>query len=87
LYFKSYSGKLKKTGILVDIRFPIGLMFSIFGLIITIYGLAKMGNTELYVRSLNVNVNLISGVCTLAFGLVMLFLSEPVKKRLKKKNS
>ncbi|MDX9772895.1 MAG: hypothetical protein RBT02_05655 [Bacteroidales bacterium] len=72
---------------MLDIRFPIGLMFSIFGLIITIYGLATMGNTELYVRSLNVNVNLISGVCTLAFGLVMLFLSEPVKKRLKKKNS
>jgi len=72
---------------MLDIRFPIGLMFSIFGLIITIYGLATMGNTELYIRSLNVNVNLISGVCTLAFGLVMLFLSEPVKKRLKKKNS
>jgi len=72
---------------MLDIRFPIGLMFSIFGLIITIYGIATIGNTELYIRSLNVNVNLISGLCTLVFGLVMLFLSEPVKRRLKKKNS
>jgi len=71
---------------MLDIRFPIGLMFSIFGLIITVYGLATMGNDAMYVRSLNVNVNLISGVCTLAFGLVMLFLSDPVKKMLKKKS-
>ncbi|TFH49719.1 MAG: hypothetical protein E4G92_01425 [Bacteroidia bacterium] len=70
---------------MLDIRFPIGLMFSIFGLIITIYGLATMGNDAMYARSLNVNVNLISGLCTLAFGLVMLFLSDPVKKLLRKK--
>jgi hypothetical protein len=60
-------------------------MFSIFGLIITVYGLITIGNTEMYERSLNVNVNLVSGLCTLAFGLVMLFLSDPVKKILRKK--
>ncbi len=70
---------------MLDIRLPIGLMFTIFGLIITIYGLATMGNDELYMRSLNVNVNLISGLFTLAFGLVMLLLSGPVKKMLRKK--
>jgi uncharacterized membrane protein len=70
---------------MLDIRFPIGLMFTIFGLIITIYGLATMGNEELYMRSLNVNVNLISGLFTLAFGLVMLLLSGPVKKMFWKK--
>jgi len=70
---------------MLDIRFPIGLMFSIFGLIITIYGLATMGNDVMYARSLNINVNLISGVFTLLFGLIMLFLSGPVKKMLKRK--
>lgn len=70
---------------MLDIRFPIGLMFSIFGLILTIYGLATMGNDEMYARSLNVNVNLISGICTLLFGLFMLFFSAPVKKLLRKK--
>ncbi|HCM59196.1 MAG TPA: hypothetical protein DIS74_02235 [Bacteroidales bacterium] len=70
---------------MLDIRFPIGLMFSIFGLIITVYGLATIGDDAMYARSLNVNVNLISGVCTLLFGLIMLFFSEPVKKLMKRK--
>lgn len=70
---------------MLDIRFPIGLMFSIFGLILTIYGLATIGNDAMYARSLNVNVNLISGICTLLFGLFMLFFSDPVKKLLRKK--
>ncbi len=70
---------------MLDIRFPIGLMFSIFGLIITVYGLATMGNDVMYARSLNINVNLISGIFTLLFGLIMLYLSDPVKKLLKRK--
>lgn len=70
---------------MLDIRFPIGLMFSIFGLIITVYGLATIGNDALYARSLNINVNLISGLFTLLFGLIMLYLSDPVKKWLKRK--
>jgi hypothetical protein len=70
---------------MLDIRFPIGLMFSIFGLILTIYGLATLGNEAMYVRSLNVNVNLVSGLCTLIFGLLMLLFSDPVKKLLRKK--
>ena len=70
---------------MIDIRFPIGLMFSIFGLIITVYGIATIGNDAMYARSLNVNVNLISGILTLLFGLIMLFFSGPVKKMLKKK--
>ncbi len=70
---------------MLDIRFPIGLMFSIFGLIITVYGLATLGDDVMYARSLGVNVNLISGIFTLLFGLIMLFLSDPVKKLLKRK--
>jgi hypothetical protein len=69
---------------MLDIRFPIGLMFSIVGLIITIYGLATMGQDAMYVKSLNVNVNLLSGIGTLAFGLLMLLFSDPVRKRNKK---
>jgi uncharacterized membrane protein HdeD (DUF308 family) len=71
---------------MLDIRFPIGLMFSIFGLIITIYGVATIGQDAMYVKSLGVNVNLISGICTLIFGLVMLFFSDPVRNKLKKKS-
>ena len=69
---------------MLDIRFPIGLMFSIVGLIITIYGLATMGEDAMYVKSLNVNVNLLSGIGCLIFGLLMLLFSDPVRKRNKK---
>ena len=70
---------------MLDIRFPIGLMFSIFGLIITIYGIATLGNDAMYARSLNINVNLVSGIVPLLFGLIRLFFSGPVKKLLKRK--
>ncbi|MEZ4998839.1 MAG: hypothetical protein R2758_15740 [Bacteroidales bacterium] len=68
---------------MLDIRFPIGLMFSIVGLIITIYGIATIGQDAMYVKSLNVNVNLLSGIGTLIFGLLMLLFSDPVRKRKK----
>jgi hypothetical protein len=71
---------------MIDIRFPLGLMFSIFGVILTIYGLATIGNHAMYTTSLGVNVNLISGICALIFGLVMLFFSDPVRKKLRKKS-
>ncbi len=69
---------------MLDIRFPIGLMFSIVGLIITVYGLFTIGNDAMYIKSLNVNVNLISGIGTTIFGLLMLLFSDPVRKRRKK---
>ncbi|HUW92457.1 MAG TPA: hypothetical protein VMV74_04795 [Bacteroidales bacterium] len=72
---------------MIDIRFPIGLMFSVFGIIITVYGLTTIGNDAMYLRSLNINVNLISGICMLIFGLVMLFFSDPVKKWLKNRKA
>jgi hypothetical protein len=71
---------------MIDIRFPLGLMFTIFGLILTVYGLATAGQHAMYVISLGVNVNLISGICTLIFGIVMLLFSDPVRSRMKKKN-
>ncbi|NLE34561.1 MAG: hypothetical protein GX622_05630 [Bacteroidales bacterium] len=70
---------------MLDIRFPIGLMFTIFGLIIMIFGLTTGANDPMYAKSLNVNVNLISGICMLIFGLMFLFFSDPVRKKLKKR--
>jgi len=57
----------------IDIKFPIGLMFSILGLFLTIYGLVTSGDQVLYSRSLGININLWSGCGMLVFGLVMLF--------------
>jgi hypothetical protein len=57
----------------IDIKFPIGLMFSILGLLLTVFGLFTSGDTVLYSRSLGININLWSGCGMLAFGLIMLF--------------
>ncbi len=60
---------------MVDIRIPIGLMFTIVGIIISIFGFATMSNTGLYEKSLGINVNIIMGLLMLVFGLIMLYLA------------
>lgn len=59
----------------VDIRFPIGLMFTILGLLLTLYGLFSGSDPELYKISFDININLWTGLFSLLFGLVMLFFS------------
>jgi len=54
----------------LDVRFPIGGMFSILGALLTLYGLAS--DQAIYARSLGFNVNLWWGLVLLIFGLVML---------------
>ena len=58
----------------LDLRLPIGLMFSLFGVILTGYGLVS--DRAIYERSLGINVNLWWGLVLLAFGLVMLALAR-----------
>ena len=67
----------------LDIKIPIGLMFSIFGIILTILGLVTNGDTEMYAKSLGHNINLWSGFLMLAFGAFMLLTSTLVKKKKK----
>ena len=64
----------------LDIKFPIGLMFTIFGVILTIFGIITNGN-EMYSISLNANINLFSGVFMLLFGGFMLIASQITKKK------
>ncbi len=54
----------------LDVRFPIGGMFTILGALLTLYGLAS--DRAIYARSLGINVNLWWGLVLLVFGLVML---------------
>ncbi|MCG8696946.1 MAG: hypothetical protein MI922_02740 [Bacteroidales bacterium] len=64
----------------LDIKIPIGLMFGIFGLLMTIQGFFTQGS-EIYEKSLGTNINLISGVFMLVFGILMLIFSDLVKKK------
>jgi drug/metabolite transporter (DMT)-like permease len=54
----------------LDIRLPIGLLFSIVGTILLIFG--ALGDKAIYRRSLGININLGWGIILLVFGLLML---------------
>ena len=56
----------------LDLRLPIGLMFTIIGVLMAAFGLVS--DPAIYQRSLGINVNLWWGLVLLAFGLVMLWL-------------
>ena len=58
----------------LDIRLPIGMLFSLLGLILVGYGLA--GDASIYERSLGQNVNLWWGLVLVAFGAVFLWLGR-----------
>jgi len=57
----------------LDIRYPIGWMFSLFGVILTLFGL--FSDKQIYSRSLGININFDAGVGLFAFGIVMLLLA------------
>jgi hypothetical protein len=57
-----------------DLRLPIGILFSFYGVVLALYGIVTNGS-QLYERSLNLNINLIWGLVMLAFGAVMLGLA------------
>ena len=63
----------------VDIKLPIGLMFSILGVILTIHGFITATNAEFYKKSLDININLWAGLFMLAFGIIMLAFSKRLK--------
>jgi len=54
-----------------DLRLPIGLMFSFYGVLLVIYG-AVTGGQPMYERSLGLNVNLLWGIVLAVFGGLML---------------
>lgn len=55
----------------LDIRMPIGMLFSVTGLLLLGFGIA--GNAAIYARSLRINVNRDWGAVLLVFGAIMLF--------------
>ncbi|PYX88029.1 MAG: hypothetical protein DMG67_18090 [Acidobacteria bacterium] len=58
----------------LDIRLPIGVLFTVFGIVLTVFG--ALSNRALYERSLGININLMWGIVLLLFGLGMLILGR-----------
>lgn len=63
----------------LDLRWPVGLLFTILGALLVVFGLTS--DPAIYVRSLGVNVNLWWGVVMIAFGLVMIGLARRGRHR------
>jgi hypothetical protein len=66
----------------LDLRIPLGAMFSLLGAILSAFGLATNGNEKLYAPSLGINANLWWGLVLLAFGLTMFVFGKRGQKRL-----
>ncbi len=58
----------------LDIKIPIGMLFTILGALLTLYGAFTSGDA-MYHRSLDININFWTGGFMLVFGLFMLVLA------------
>ena len=58
----------------LDIRLPIGALFTALGFVLLVYG--AISDPSIYARSLGINVNLSWGCVLLVFGLAMLLASR-----------
>lgn len=64
----------------LDVRWPIGGLFSVLGLMLTGYGIATAGDPAHYQRSLAVNVNLWWGLVMLVFGAALLLGAKAARR-------
>ena len=62
-----------------DLRIPVGLMFTLFGLILV--GVGLFGDPALYQQSLGINMNLWWGLVMTIFGILMLFFAWRGKRK------
>jgi len=64
----------------LDLRIPMGMMFTLLGLLLGLYGLESNGS-PIYAASLGIDANLWWGLVLLAFGLVLLLTGRLSAKR------
>jgi hypothetical protein len=65
----------------LDIRIPIGLMFAVIGVILTVFGL--ISDPIIYERSLGINVNAGWGCVLMVFGAFMLAMAYRAYRKTK----
>jgi len=56
----------------MDVRVPIGGLLSVLGVLVAGYGVATIGQPQVYAKSLAFNVNLWWGLFMLIFGVALL---------------
>lgn len=68
----------------VDLRIPMGMMFTMMGAVLMAFGLTTKDNPAMYVKCLGVNFNLWWGLGMLVFGLVMVTLGRRGQMQIEK---
>jgi membrane-bound ClpP family serine protease len=63
----------------LDLRVPMGGLFTIVGFLLTVYGLFTHGSA-IYERSAGIDINLVWGLVMLIFGLTMFLLGRRADK-------
>ena len=58
----------------IDIRLPLGALFSLLGIVLIVYG--AISDPTRYQQSLGININVDWGIVLLVFGLLMLLLAR-----------
>jgi hypothetical protein len=65
----------------LDLRLPMGVLFTLIGLLLTGFGL--LSDEAIYARSLGINVNLWWGLVLVALGIAMLGLAARGARKLR----
>jgi hypothetical protein len=63
----------------IDLRVPLGSLFSVVGVLLTAYGIATLGQPG--TMPTGVSINVVWGVVLLAFGVGMLLLARRARAR------
>jgi hypothetical protein len=66
----------------IDLRIPMGMMFTLIGAVLMAFGLSTRANAALYAPSLGIDINLWWGLVLLAFGLVLVPLGRRGQMRI-----
>jgi hypothetical protein len=71
----------------LDLRIPLGMLFTLTGTILAAFGLSTRNHSDLYAKSLGIDVNLWWGLALLVFGVVTLTLGRRGQMRIEKTGS
>jgi hypothetical protein len=66
----------------LDLRIPMGMMFSMAGAVILAFGIATRNRPGLYARCFGMNPNLWWGIVVLVFGLIVVTLGRRGQARI-----
>lgn len=66
----------------IDLRIPMGMMFTLMGAVLMAFGLSTESNAAIYVKSLGIDANLWCGVVLLVFGLVLVTMGRRGQARI-----